>query len=168
MLATILICLGALVLFCLAYFLAQGAPYVPSSDQNVGDMIRAVESARPQPRIIDLGSGDGKLMLEFAKHGYQVDGVELNPVLVWRARHRILRHNLAGKCRLFRANLWRFDTSDYDIVLLFAVRHIMSRLEAKLTKELRPGALVVSNHFAFPNLNPIRTVGNIKVYKIKN
>src|SRR5438105_1621491 len=71
----------------------QGPPYVPSDDTSAAQMLKLIKSYRPK-RILDMGSGDGKLVILLARQGYQVDGVELNPLLVWRSRRAIKKADL--------------------------------------------------------------------------
>lgn len=159
------IAVGCIGLASVLYFLVQGAPYVPTQEDDVAAMLQAV-GLKKQPRIIDLGAGDGRLVLAFARHGYHIDGIEIKPWLVWRARKRIAREKLTGIASMARGNLWNVDTNPYDVVLLYAVPHVMGRLEKKLMSELKPGSLVVSNYFALPNLTPSKTLGRIKVYEV--
>ena len=54
----------------------------------------------------------------------------------------------------FGRSLWGADLTDADVVLLYAVPSVMDELELKLTRELRPGSLVVSNSFTLPTRRP--------------
>jgi protein-L-isoaspartate O-methyltransferase len=146
-------------------FLVQGPPYVPSDDESAGQMVKLVKAYKPK-RVLDMGSGDGKLMILLAQQGYRVDGVELNPSLVWRSRRAIKKAGLSDKATVRWGNFWRYDVSDYDLVALYVIKHIMPRLEKKLGAELAPGAVVVSNYFVFPNLKPVKQTGRARAYQI--
>ena len=160
------ILLAALVLFMIVMvFLVQGPPYVPSDDDSAAQMLKLVKAYKPR-RILDMGSGDGKLVVLLARQGYRVDGVELKPWLVYRSRRAIRRAGLGGKATVRWGNFWSFDVSSYDLVTLYAIAHAMPRLERKLRAELRPGAVIVSNFFVFPNLKPVKSTRRARVYKI--
>lgn len=159
------VAMGLAALAAVLYFLIQGAPFVSTQEDDIAAMLRAVR-LKDQPRIIDLGAGDGKLVIAFARRGYHIDGVEIKPWLVRRARKHIARDKLTKIASMIYGSMWKVDTSPYDIVLLYAVPHVMSRLEQKLTRELKPGSLVASNYFTFPNLMPVQTLGRIHVYEI--
>jgi protein-L-isoaspartate O-methyltransferase len=160
------ILVAAVIVFVMVMvFLVQGPPYVPSDDDSAAQMLRLVKTYKPR-RILDMGSGDGKLVVLLARQGYRVDGVELKPWLVWRSRRAIKRAGLGDLASVRWGNFWSFDASGYDLVILYAIAHAMPRLERKLTRELRPGAVVISNYFVFPNLKPVKRAGRAKVYKI--
>jgi protein-L-isoaspartate O-methyltransferase len=164
MLAIILV-FGAVVLAVAMAFLVQGPPYVASDDESTAGMLKMVKHYKPQ-RILDMGSGDGKLIILLAGQGYQVDGVELNPLLVWRSRRAIKRAGLADKASVRWGNFWTYDSGGYDLVTLYVIKHIMPRLEKKLSAELAPGSIVVSNYFVFPNLQPVKHDGRVRAYLI--
>jgi ribosomal protein L11 methylase PrmA len=146
-------------------YLIQGPPYVPSNDENARKIVAMVKGCKPR-RVLDMGSGDGKLVIMLAKQGYTVDGVELNPYLVWRSQRAIKKAGLADTASVKWGNFWKFDVSGYDVIALYAIKHIMPRLEKKLMTELRSGSHIVSNSFVFPNLKPSKRAGPVRSYKI--
>lgn len=161
----IFLAFAAVIFIMSMVFLVQGPPYVPSDNDSARQMLKMVNGYRPK-RVLDMGSGDGKLVILLAKQGYQVDGVELNPWLVWRSRRAIKRAGLDGKASVRWGNFWSFDVSGYDLVTLYVIKHIMPRLEKKLSAELAPGSLVVSNYFVFPNLKPVKSTSRARAYQI--
>ena len=155
----------AAVVFGLAYFI-QGPPYVASSDADAAEILEEVKRVKPT-RVLDMGSGNGKLVIHLAKHGVKADGVELNPLLVLRSRRAVRKAGLSGNVRIYWGNFWKFNTAQYDLVVLYAIKHVMPRLESKLTNELSSGAHIVSNYFVFPNLKPIKKTSRLRVYRVK-
>lgn len=146
-------------------FLIQGPPYVPSDDESTEQIIRHIKKQKPH-RVLDMGSGDGKIVITLAKAGYTVDGIELNPLLVLRSRKAIRNAGLEKKAHIYWGNFWSYDTTKYDLIVLYAIKHIMPHLEQKLKKELKPGSIIVSNYFLFPTLTPIEKSSRATVYKI--
>lgn len=155
------------VMFFIVYlsFAIQGAPYIPSDDASAKQMLKLIKSIKPK-QILDMGSGDGKMVIMLAKAGYRVDGVELNPWLVYKSRQAVKAAGLSNKATIKWGNLWRFDVSGYDLVALYAISHIMPKLEKKLTAELAPGSYIVSNYFKFPNLKPLKQTKRAKLYRV--
>ncbi len=90
---TLIVSYAAITLPVLAFiimFHIQGAPYVPSTDEDIDLMVKALPKKKAN-HIIDIGSGNGKVVIYLASKGYQVDGIEMNPGLVWRSRRAIKR-----------------------------------------------------------------------------
>lgn len=164
----IVIILGTLIylIFTLTSLVVMlfGAPYVPCSEEN-RKRLRAI--VRGRKRVADLGSGDGRVMSDLAASNELVHGYELNPILVWKSRRTLKKSGFSGKTRVFRRNFWNHSFGEYDAVCVYGISYIMKRLERKLLDELRPGAMVVSVGFAFPNWEPIREDGTIRVYEMK-
>ena len=113
--------------------------------------------------MIDLGSGDGTLVMEAAKRGAVVTGYEINIFLVWKSRVKIRRKNIRN-ANIKHKSLWKADVSQADVILLFGIPHMMARLENKLMRELPKGARVVSFTFAFPNWQPVKEKDNVRLY----
>ena len=162
-LAIFLICF---ICFLIGFiYLIQGPPYVPSNDKVVGQMITEIEKIKPK-KIVEMGSGDGKLVIALAKKGFNVVGIELNPLLVLRSRKTIKKLHLENKATILWRNFWSFDTSSYDVLVIYLVTHVMPRLEKKLLKELHTGTYIFSNYCKFPTIKPISEDDRMKVYKV--
>jgi cyclopropane fatty-acyl-phospholipid synthase-like methyltransferase len=133
------------------YFLGifTGAHYVPTSAERTVRMLR-LAALTPGERLVDIGSGDGRLVIEAARQGASAYGYELNPALVWWSRRKIRAAHMEGKAEISWKDFWHQDFSRFDVVTVYGIPHIMGLLEKKLLRELRPGARVVSNSFAFP------------------
>ena len=130
-------------------------------------MVRRIISAAKNiegKRVADIGSGDGRIIIAFAKMRAIADGFEINPVLVKLSQNKIKKFKLENSARIFKENFWKKDFGEYDVVTVFGVKNIMKKLEEKLQKELKPGAIVVSNYFTFPNWKPERIEKGITVY----
>ena len=151
-------------LIFLIWSFLRGAPYVPSSPAAVEDMLRLAD-VRAGERMADLGSGDGRLVIAFARAGAEAHGFEANPVLVWWARRTIRRAGLEGRARIHWMSFWHADLSPFDVITIFGIDHIMAPLERKLRQELKPNARVVSNAFPFPNWEAKRSGGGVYLYR---
>jgi SAM-dependent methyltransferase len=165
-----------LALLALAYLISAlpisltSAPFVPVPTRDVAVMVRLSGLVVGQ-RVMDLGSGDGRLVLAFARNGVAADGVELQPLLVWWSRFRGMtlrarsQSGSIGVMRIWRQDLWTVDVGSYDAVVFYALPKMMERLKAKLETELRPGARVVSYAFPVPGWEPERVEGRVFVYQ---
>lgn len=98
-------------------------------------------------RLIDLGSGDGRIVLAAARRGAEAMGVEIDAELVERARRRAELEGLQAKARFARGDLFEAVIRDADVVSLYLLTSLNQRLRPKLLNELKPGARVVSHAF---------------------
>ncbi len=126
-----------------------GAPFVPSQMARAHKMVELAHIQKNQT-IIDLGSGDGRLLFLAAKKGANAIGLEINPYLVWYTRFRAAFSPYRSHIHVWCKNLWKADVSAADVVFVYLLPWRMDELATKLQKELKPGALVVSNSFIFP------------------
>lgn len=157
-LSLILLCiqLGFVVFIfymCIAYL--TGAPFVPTKNASADAMIR-LAGIKKGDIVYDLGSGNGKLLLLAAQKGAKVIGYEINPMLV-------LFSNLRGAPTRWK-NFWHADIRDADVIFLYLIPWKMERLADKLKKELKPGTIIVSNSFIFPNWKILRQDATNHVY----
>jgi 16S rRNA A1518/A1519 N6-dimethyltransferase RsmA/KsgA/DIM1 with predicted DNA glycosylase/AP lyase activity len=146
-------------------FLLQGPPFVPSDDESVQQILELANDLKPA-RILDMGSGDGRIVIALAKEGFRVDGVELNLFLVWYSRWKVRQAGVSEKVTVKWGSFWNYDTSNYSLVVLYAVQHIMLPLEKKLRNELRPGTPIISNYFDFPGLRIKKSKSRVQMYRI--
>lgn len=152
-----------LILVLTARSLIRGAPYVPSSDAKIASMV-ALAGVRPGERVADFGSGDGRVVMAFARAGAEAHGFEINPILVWLSRRKIQAAGLADRAQIHYQSFWRADAGEFDVVAVFGISHIMRGLEQKLARELKSGARVVSNAFALPSWPAARAENGVYRY----
>lgn len=139
-----------------------GAPYVPTS---VANRERVARFLRGRKRVLELGSGDGRVMIDLAKENGRVDGYEINPFLVWKSRRALRKAGLSDRTAVFRRNFWKYHLGEYDAVCVYGITYMMPRLERKLLEELSDGAVVVSVGFPFPDWKPSREDGTVRLYE---
>lgn len=144
------------------YSLIFGAPYAAVGKERLVTMMRLANIKKGE-RAADLGSGDGRIVIELAKKGAISDGYEINPVPYIASRYFIKTQNVKN-ARVFLKDLWKVDLSEYNVITLYGNFPMMKRLEKKLKKELRPGARVVSNHFQFPNWKFEKQYNDVYLY----
>lgn len=129
--------------------MVTGAPFVPMAQKNVRKVL-TLASLRPYETLLDLGSGDGRIVLAAAKTGAQCIGVEINPLLYCFSTLRMWLKK-AKNVTIVRQDLWQTDLSHVDVLTVFFIAPKMGKLRAKIQKEMKPGARVVSYGFRFPD-----------------
>lgn len=155
---------GFILFLCLAF--VTGGPFVPSNKNSVRAMI-TLARLRPGQTVIDVGSGDGRVLFEAAKEGVKAIGIEINPYLVHYTRFRAFLGPYRGNIAVRWKNLWETDLSVADVVFVYLIPWKMDVLADKLKRELTPGSLVVSNSFIFPNWPIIRRDKKHHIYVFK-
>lgn len=159
----LLLLLGIYIIYLFVYTLTLAAPYAPLSDERIKVMLKLLQLKKGQ-KMADIGSGDGRIVIAFAKKGIESHGYEINPLLVIISKWYIRKYNLQTKAFVHWESLWRTNFSTYDALTLFGITHMMPRLEKKLRQELKPGSKVVSNHFQFPTWKPRQTNSDVRLY----
>ncbi len=142
----------------------HGAFYAPSQPARIEKMFRLLE-IKPGDKAVDLGSGDGRLVIALAQAGIEAHGYEIDPLLVWQSRRKIKQAGLQDKAFIHLQSFWPEDLSQFNIVVVYALDFVMRDLEKKLKKELKPGARIVSNYFPFPHWPEIKREGEIRLYQ---
>lgn len=140
-------------------------PYVPSTWHKINVMIELSQPVIGE-KMADLGSGDGRIVMEFAKKGIESHGYEINSDLALLAESKILDNNLDEKAFIHIEDFWLSDLSPFDIVVIYGMSSIMDDLETKLKKELKSGSRVISAIFHFPNWFPTTEKDNVALYTI--
>ncbi len=142
-----------------------GAPFEPSDDKIVKKIYEFSKPNSKSDKMVELGSGDGRFVIEFAKHGIESHGFEINPFLVWISRRKIKKLNLQKKAFVHYKSFWKENLSKYNIIVLFQFRTIMKKLENKLNKELKPKSKILSHYWKFPGWKIKKQFKRIYVYE---
>ncbi|XP_066481243.1 ATP synthase subunit C lysine N-methyltransferase isoform X2 [Tiliqua scincoides] len=132
-------------------------PFVPATTkqiENVLNMLRGRNGC-----LVDIGSGDGRIVIAAAKMGFKAVGYELNPWLVWYSRYRAWREGVHQEAKFYISDLWKVSFSQYTNVVIFGVPQMMQQLEEKLGEELQQDARVVACRFPFPHWKPNHSIG---------
>lgn len=151
--------------FSIIPILFLGAFFAPTG-KDIAEKMAVVAGIRPGDKAVDLGSGDGRLVIALANAGAEAHGYEINSILVWLSRYKIKKAGLSGRAFVHHKSFWGVDFSQFDIVTVFGINYMMKRLEAKLKKELKPGSRVVSYFFTFPTWQYSKKEDNIYLYKV--
>jgi dienelactone hydrolase/precorrin-6B methylase 2 len=133
-------------------------PYVPTAS-NVVDAMLDLANIKPNDVLIDLGSGDGRIVIAAAKRfGIQATGVEIESELVRQSQKLAGQEGLTAKADFVQADLFSYDLRRASVVTMFLTPGVNLRLRAKLLSELRPGTRVVSHRFDMGSWLPAKTV----------
>ncbi|KAL2097554.1 hypothetical protein ACEWY4_006761 [Coilia grayii] len=127
-------------------------PYVPATSVQVENVLKVLQQRSGS--LVDIGSGDGRIVIAAAKRGFRAVGFELNPWLVWYSRYRAWKEGVHHSTSFYISDLWKVSFAQYSNVVIFGVPQMMEQLEDKLGKELQSSARVVACRFPFPSWVP--------------
>lgn len=132
-------------------------PYVPATSVQVENVLKMLQHRSGS--LVDIGSGDGRIVIAAAKKGFRAVGFELNPWLVWYSRYRAWKEGVHHSTSFYISDLWKVSFAQYSNVVIFGVPQMMEQLEDKLGRELHSSARVVACRFPFPSWVPDDTAG---------
>ena len=135
----------------------NAGPYVPSPQSVVSDMLRYAEVG-PRDFLIDLGSGDGRIVLTAAKvFGARGFGVEIKEDLVKRANEAARSEGLADRVRFLNQDLFKTDISQATVITMYLLPDTVNLLKDKFLAELKPGTRIVSHDYPLNGWLPEKT-----------
>ena len=131
-----------------------GVPFIPATHNQLACVLRHLkkESGKAYPSMVDLGSGDGRVVIAAAQRGVQSVGYELNFWLVLYSRARAFWRGVGHLTAFKRQDMWKADLSNFDNVVVFGVEEIMNLMEKKIVSEVSSGTRVIVSRFKFPTL----------------
>ncbi|XP_056309162.1 adenine nucleotide translocase lysine N-methyltransferase [Danio aesculapii] len=133
-------------------------PYIPASKAQVSNVMTLMKGR--SGGIADLGSGDGRIVLEACRRGFSpAVGYELNPWLVRLAHFHAWRAGHHSSVSYRREDLWKVDLSTYKNITVFLAPSVLSLLQKKLLAELPEDALIVAGRFPFPDWTASKVEG---------
>ncbi|AMY08279.1 arsenite S-adenosylmethyltransferase [Luteitalea pratensis] len=103
----------------------------------------------PQDVVVDLGSGDGRMVISAARRGARARGVEYNPEMVRLSKRRAIEAGVQDRVTFVEGDMFEADIADATVMVVFLLAETMQRLQPRILA-LRPGTRIVSNTFGFP------------------
>lgn len=136
----------------------DAGPYVPSPQSVVSSMLKLADVG-PQDFVIDLGSGDGRIVrtaaLVFGARGL---GVEIKDELVRQANADAAREGIADRVKFVNADLFKTDISQATVLTMYLLPDTVNMLKEKLLAELKPGTRVLSHDYPLAGWIPEKYV----------
>jgi SAM-dependent methyltransferase len=119
-------------------------PTPPELVEKMLDMARVTAS----DYVIDLGSGDGRMVIAAARRGARALGVEFNPDLVALSRHKAAEAGVQDRATFVQDDMFEADISKATVMALYLLPEVLNRLRPKLAA-LPAGSRIVTNTFGF-------------------
>ena len=136
----------------------NAGPYVPSPTSVVSDMLTLAEVGA-NDFVIDLGSGDGRIVLTAAKvFGARGFGVDINEKLVREANESAKKEGIADRATFTIQDLFKTDISRATVLTMYLLPNTVNMLKDKLLSELRPGTRILSHDYPLSGWIPEKYV----------
>lgn len=158
----ILVFIIATLLF--GFVLLFGAPYLPTLRPQIVTALDMLD-LRPGDTMLEIGSGDGRVMRMAAARGWNVVGYELNPVLVLVSYVVTIKYR--KQIRIVWGDAFRAKWPEADGVYIFGLPKIMPKLHTKIIQNNTKSLRLVSFGFVVPKKDPVRQAGGISLYEYR-
>ena len=152
-----------LLLVPFGYCKAQGwawddgmVPFVVSPEEIVDRMLR-IADVGSEDYLIDLGSGDGRIVIGAAKRGARALGIDIDPSLVARGRENALAAGVADRTEFSAQDLFETDLRQASVITMYLLPEVNLKLRPKLLA-LSPGTRLVSHDWNMGRWEPDETI----------
>ena len=130
--------------------------WVPTPDSLIQAMLD-VAKVTPSDYVMDLGSGDGRIVVAAAKRGAKAVGFEYNPDMVALSRRNAEKAGVSDKATFVNADLFESDFSKATVITMYLLPQLNLKLRPTILN-LKPGTRVVSHAFTMGEWNADQTV----------
>ena len=156
-----LLAIGVVLIF--SFVILFGAPFLPTLKARTSDALDLLD-LMPGQTLLELGSGDGRILRAAAERGIHAIGYELNPLLAlwsilrsWKYRRLI---------RVHWGNYWHKNWPSTDGIYVFLLNPYMKKLDTKIIQTYPEKRLkVVSFAFEIPGKSVTQTKNGLFLYR---
>jgi hypothetical protein len=122
--------------------------FVPSAQPTVERMVKLAK-IQDNDVVVDLGSGDGRIVLTAARSNPKVRGwgVDINDNLVRQSNEEAKKQGVADRIQFFHRNVFDADIRDVTVINMWLFPELMRLLRPKILAEARPGTRVITHLF---------------------
>jgi 16S rRNA A1518/A1519 N6-dimethyltransferase RsmA/KsgA/DIM1 with predicted DNA glycosylase/AP lyase activity len=153
------------ILFSFSFVLLFGAPFLPTLKQQVNEALNLL-NLEPGQTMLELGCGDGRVLVAAAQRDLTVIGYELNPILAVIAWVRTRRYR--SHVVVIWGDFWHASWPPAQGIFGFILPRYMSKLNNKLVQYPHKPIRVASFAFAIPGKEPAKISKGIFLYEYIN
>jgi hypothetical protein len=119
--------------------------WVPTPDELIQAMLD-IAKVTPEDFVMDLGSGDGRIVIAAAKRGARAMGIEYNPDMVELSKRNAERAGVSAKASFVNADLFATDLSQATVITMYLLPSLNLKLRPTIL-DLKPGTRIVAHAF---------------------
>lgn len=156
-----LIITGGILIGCfigLSWFAGSDAPYVPTKMDNIRKILK-LAGVKKGKVFYELGSGDGRVVMEASSLGATSIGIEQSLIRVLYSRFKAVKGS-----KFYHGDIFKRNYKDGDIVYIYLLHKGVAKLEEKLKKELKKGSVVITQTYHFKTWKPFKKIDNFWLY----
>lgn len=142
-----------------------GAPFLPTLHKQVPRALDLID-LKPGQLLLELGSGDGRVLIEAAKREIKSIGYEINPLLF--AYSWVITRKYRAYITVVLGNYWSKKLPPADGIFVFLLKPYMLKLDKKITQEIPQYVKLISFAFEIPNKKPIKEDNGLFLYEYPN
>lgn len=150
----IALCFGSVILF--------GAPYLPTLGPQV-DVALKLAALKKGETLIELGCGDGKVLVAAAKQGLNVVGYEINPLLVLICWVRTRKYG--KQVKIIWGDFFNKQWPPSEAIFTFLLPRYMEKLNKKVIQSTNKPVKLVSFAFEVPSQKAVAEQDGVFLYK---
>jgi SAM-dependent methyltransferase len=138
--------------------------WIPTPEETITAMLDMAK-VTPNDYVIDLGSGDGRIVIAAAKRGARALGIEYNLDMVDLSKSNAQKEGVAAKASFEHGDIFERDFSQATVLTMYLLPNLNMKLRPKIL-EMKPGTRVVTNSFNMDDWDPDQTTtaGDRTVY----
>lgn len=129
--------------------------FVGSAPATVDRMVR-MAGLRDRESVMDLGSGDGRIVFAAAQSNDTVRGigVDIDGRLVGQSNEQAEKLNIADRVKFLHQNAFDADLSEVDVIFMWFFPELMRLVRVKILEQAKPGTRVVAALWGFGSWQP--------------
>ena len=154
--------IALVVLGCFSGVLLVGAPYLPTLRPQIKAAFELAD-LQPGQTMLELGCGDGRILIAAAEQGYQAIGYELNPIMAFIAWLRTRRYR--RQIQVVWGDFWTAEWPEAAVIFPFLLDRYMERLDKKCMQYSTKPVKLVSYAFKVPGRRPVRQSKGVYLYR---
>lgn len=156
--------LAGALFFCFSFVLLFGAPFLPTLKPQIAVALDLLD-LKPGQTMLELGCGDGRVLIAAAERGIYVVGYELNPVLAAISWLRTRRYG--KKVRVVWGDYWQSEWPKAEGIFGFILTRYMGKLDKKVMQYPYKPVKVASFAFEIPDKKPEAAKSGVFLYQYK-
>ncbi len=154
-------CIAA-VFYASSFLALASSPWVPSRKKDLRRIYKAIDP-KPNEKIYDLGSGDGRLLLYLAKKSQaRIIGIELSFFYLIISKIKVYLNGLKERVLVRWGDFYREKMHDADKIFFYLTKRASQEIAQKLSQELKEGTKIITYHYPIEGWEHVRVIQNKK------